>query len=82
VKRYLWENCDYTFDTLKENMLKVMESVKLEVICRWEHHMFRWMEAYRLGLGTANTQARVKEFSSTKYKSHQHIPEVVECTLD
>jgi hypothetical protein len=70
VKRYLWENCDYTFDTLRENMPKAMESVKLEVIRRWEHHMYRWMEAYRSGLGTADAQACVKEFSSTKYKSH------------
>jgi hypothetical protein len=76
MKMYLWENCDYTFDTLKENMLKAMESVKLEVIRHWEHCMFRWMEAYRLGLGTADTQAHVKEFSSTKYKSHRYIPQL------
>ena len=82
VKRYLQENCDYIFDTLKENMLKAMESVKLEVIHCWEHRMFRWMEAYRSGLGTADTQACVKEFSSTKYKSHRCIPEAVARTLD
>ena len=34
VKKYLCENCDYTFDTLKENLPKALESVKLEVI----HH--------------------------------------------
>jgi hypothetical protein len=27
VKKYLCENCDYTFDTLKENFPKALESV-------------------------------------------------------
>ena len=63
-------------------MLKAMESVKLEVIRRWEHRMYRWMEAYRSGLGTADTQAHVKEFSSTKYKSHRRIPEAVARAFD
>ena len=29
VKKYLCDNCDYTFDTLKENMPKAMASVSL-----------------------------------------------------
>ena len=82
VKRYLRENCNYTFDTLKENMPKAMESVKLEVIRRWEHRMYRWMEAHRSGLGTADAQAHVKEFSLTKYKSHRCIPEAVAHAFD
>jgi hypothetical protein len=82
VKKYLRENCDYTYDTLKENMPKAMESMGLEVIHHWEHCMYRWMEVYRLGLGTADAQARVKEFSSTKYKSHRRIPEAVARAFD
>src|SRR6266511_1554566 len=46
VKKYLRDNCDYTFDTLKENMPKALASVKLVTICRWEHRMRQWMEAY------------------------------------
>ena len=46
VKKYL---CDYTFDTLKENMLKALESVSVQTIQCWEHHMFQWMEAYHTG---------------------------------
>ena len=46
VKKYLRDNCDYTFDTLKENMPKALASVKLVTIRRWEHRMRRWMEAY------------------------------------
>jgi hypothetical protein len=51
VKKYLSNNCDYTFDTLKENMLKALASIPLHNICRWEHQMYQWMEAYRSGLG-------------------------------
>jgi len=47
VKKYLRDNCDYTFDTLKENMPKALASVELQTIWRWEHQMFRWMGAYR-----------------------------------
>src|SRR6266545_2490206 len=34
VKKYLRDNCDYTFDTLKENMPKALASVKLVTIRR------------------------------------------------
>ena len=75
VKKYLRDNCDYTFDTLKENMPKALASVNLVTIRRWEHRMGRWMEAYRSGLQTQDAQIQVRQFSSTKYKSHRHIPE-------
>ena len=70
IKKYLWDNCDYTFDTLKGNMPKVLESIQLQTIWRWEHQMFQWMDAYRAGMGTTDAQKQVKKFSSTKYKSH------------
>ena len=37
VKKYLRDNCDYTFATLKENMPKALESVCLSTIRLWEH---------------------------------------------
>jgi hypothetical protein len=82
VKRYLREHCDMTFDMLKQNMPKALESVLLDTIWKWEHRMHRWMEAYREGLGTHETQMKVKAFSSTKYKSHHHIPESVAAAMD
>src|SRR6266487_352760 len=67
VKKYLRDNCDYTFDTLKENMPKALESVPIECIRKWEHRMKRWMEAYRSGLGAKDAQKQVKKFSSRRY---------------
>lgn len=52
VKRYLCKNRDYIYDTLKENIPKAMEFIKLEVIHHWEHHMYWWMDAYRSELST------------------------------
>lgn len=73
VKKYLRENCDYTFATLRENMPKALASVSLETMRRWEHRTYRWMEAYRAGLGTSDAQIEVKRFSSTTYKSHRRV---------
>lgn len=82
VKRYLRENCDYTFNTLKANMPKALASVQLPTIRKWELRIHRWMEAYRAGLSTNDAQLRVKQYSSTKYKSHRRIPQSVAYTFD
>ena len=76
VKKYLRDNCNYTFETLKENMPKALASVSLATIQWWEHRMYRWMEAYRTGLGTREAQKQVKKFSSAAYKSHRRIQRV------
>ncbi|KAG2120243.1 hypothetical protein DEU56DRAFT_873874 [Suillus clintonianus] len=80
--RYLRENCDYTFETLKTNLPKAMASVRLSTIRLWEHRMHRWMSAYRSGLETKTAQLQVKEFSSRKYKSHRRVPETLACLFD
>ena len=82
VKKYLCDNCDYTFDTLKENMPKALKSVRLQTIRPWEHRMYRWMDAYRGGMGTTDAQKQVKKFSSKVYKSHRRIPENVGRAFD
>ena len=41
VKEYLQDNCDYTFDTLKENLPKALESVPLSTIQKWQHCVFQ-----------------------------------------
>ncbi|CAK5282859.1 unnamed protein product [Mycena citricolor] len=82
VKWYLREHCDYTFATLKENIPKAMASVSVELIPKWEHCAWRFIEAYSEGLGAKDAQRKVKEFSSRKYKSHQRIPKQLAASLD
>lgn len=82
VKRYLRENCDYTFETLRENMPKAMASVRVETIRKWEHRMVRWMQAYREGKDAKEAQFQVRAFSSRQYKSHRRIPETVARRFD
>ncbi len=81
VKRYLRENCDYTFNTLKANMPLALQSIPV-TIRKWEHRMIRWMEAYRGGLNAKDAQFQVREFSSRKYKSHRRIPDTLAQAMD
>ncbi|KAF9493177.1 hypothetical protein BDN71DRAFT_1483547 [Pleurotus eryngii] len=74
-QQYLTEHCDYTFETLKENMPKALQSVKVETIQKWKHHMHCWMNAYHQGMGAKKAQIEVRRFSSTKYKSHCCVSE-------
>ncbi|KAJ7791512.1 hypothetical protein B0H14DRAFT_2272393, partial [Mycena olivaceomarginata] len=42
-------------------------------IRRWEHHMYRWMDAYRAGMGTQDAQLHVHKFGSRRYESHRRV---------
>ncbi|KAI0311094.1 hypothetical protein OF83DRAFT_1020201, partial [Amylostereum chailletii] len=82
VKKYLRDNCDYTFETLKQNMPKAMEAVKLETIHLWEHRIWRWVGAYEDGIDAKDTQMKVKEFSSKQYTFHCRAPETLARLFD
>jgi hypothetical protein len=82
VKKYLRDNCDYTFDTLKENLPKALASVDVKTIRKWEHRTMRWLDAYSSGKGTKEAQLHVKQFSSRKYTSHRRIPESIATLMD
>jgi hypothetical protein len=77
VKNYLQEHCDYTFDTLKTNLPKALDSVELKTIQKWEHQMIRWMEAYRDGKSAKDAQFEVKKHGSQQYKLHRKVSESV-----
>ncbi|KAF8519328.1 hypothetical protein BU17DRAFT_47719, partial [Hysterangium stoloniferum] len=81
AKKYLWDNCNYTFETLKDNMPKALASIKIGTIRWWEHCM-RWMEAYRSGLKTKDAALEVLKFGSSKYKSHRRVPERIARVFD
>jgi hypothetical protein len=63
VKKYLRDNCDYTFPGLQKNMPAALASVQISTIQKWEHWMIRWMQAYWTGLGPKAAQFEVKKFS-------------------
>ena len=65
-----------------ENLPNALRSVHVHMIRRWEHRMFRWIEPYRLGLGTRKAQVQVQKISSTRCKSHRCIPEGVAGAFD
>ena len=77
VKKYIHDNCDNSFETLKASLPLALQSVQLCTIRLWEHRSYHWMEAYQLGLGTKDAQLQVQKFSSMKYKSHCWVPESV-----
>ena len=82
VKKYLRDNCDYTFDTLKANLPKALASVDVKTIRKWEHRTMRWLDAYSSGKGTKEAQLHVKQFSSCKYRSHRRIPAGIATLMD
>ena len=82
VKKWLRDHCDYTFETLRQNMPKALGSVPVELIRKWEHRAWRFIDAYAEGLGARDAQKKVKEFSSRTYKSHRRIPEQLAQAMD
>jgi hypothetical protein len=82
VKRYLRENCDYTFDTLRKNMQKAFRSVSVELIRKWEHRTWWFIKAYSSGLDAKEAQQQVKAFSSRRYASHRRISEKLGKAMD
>jgi transposase len=64
VKHYLQEHCDYSFTTLKLNMPKALASVPVELIRKWEHRAWRFIDAYAEGLDAHSAQLKVKAYSS------------------
>ena len=82
MKKFLRDRCDYTFATLQENLPMALKSVSVETVRKWEHRMWRWLEAYSDGLAAREAQLHVQKFSSRKYKSHRRVPEHMSEWLD
>ncbi|TBU36249.1 hypothetical protein BD309DRAFT_995672 [Dichomitus squalens] len=82
IEHGLWQHCDYTFDTLWENMPKALRSVSVELIRKWEHRAWRFIDTYTKGPGACEAQKKVKEFSSCMYKSHRRVPEQLAQAMD
>ncbi|KAJ3984700.1 hypothetical protein F5890DRAFT_1411020 [Lentinula detonsa] len=80
--RWLREHCDYTFSTLQKNMQRALRSVPVQVIRKWEHRTWRFIDAYAANLDAKDALLKVKQFSSQKYKSHRRVPERLVQAMD
>ncbi|KAI0754671.1 hypothetical protein C8Q80DRAFT_1094743, partial [Daedaleopsis nitida] len=49
------------FETLKENMPQALRSIPVDLIRKWEHRSWCFIDAY----------TQVKAFSSRRYASHR-----------
>ncbi|KAJ7242043.1 hypothetical protein C8J57DRAFT_1084689 [Mycena rebaudengoi] len=67
---------------LKENIQRAMASVSVELIRKWEHRAWRFIDAYGDGLGAKEAQKRVKQFSSYRFKSHRRVSERTGDSMD
>lgn len=63
-------------------MPQALKSVSIETIRKWEHCVWRWIDAYENGLDAQDAQIHVCNFSSHQYTSHRRIPEAVAQGLD
>ncbi|KAH8825538.1 hypothetical protein DL96DRAFT_1734433 [Flagelloscypha sp. PMI_526] len=81
-KRYLRDNCDYTWDGLNRNMPEALASVSLRTFKKWQNRTFRWAEAYSKGLDAKEAQFEVKKFSSRVQKSHRRVGEAMGRIMD
>ena len=55
-------------------MPKALASVDVQLIRKWEHRVYRWMEAYRAGKNAKDAQLQVRKYGSLQYKSHRRAP--------
>jgi len=82
VKKWLREQCDYTFNTLHQNMPLALASVSVELIRKWEHRLWRYVDIYAGGADGKEAAVKVKELSSRRYASHRCPSERVGQVLD
>ncbi|KAF8530871.1 hypothetical protein BDD12DRAFT_718165, partial [Trichophaea hybrida] len=66
VKRYIQENCNYTFAELESTVLAGLDSVSLHTIQRFANQSRRWIDSYINGLNE-----KQKEFVERQESSHR-----------
>ena len=68
AKRMAREQCDYTFNGLKQRVPEILDSITLSEIRRYARKAWRYMDAYYNGLNAEEAERAVK-----KFKSHRRI---------
>ena len=78
--RGIFDNCDYSWNALKEIVPKALRSVELPSIRKYARKCDRYMDAYRENNGIQLTVAQV-EHAVKKYRSHRSIPRSIMAEL-
>jgi hypothetical protein len=68
-KRITRNECDYYFQSLQTTVPRALDSIPLVKIRRYQMFCFRYMDAYRHGLGP-----KAAAFAVKKYHGHRMIP--------
>ncbi|KAJ3771087.1 hypothetical protein FB446DRAFT_765548 [Lentinula raphanica] len=62
--------------------MKAILQERVDLIRKWEHRSWRFIDAYSENLDATDALYKVKAFSSRKYKSHRCIPEQLAQAMD
>ena len=71
-KRYIWENCNYSWNGLQQVVPKSLDSVPLVMIRKFVRKCWRYMDTYKKDIS-----GKLAEYTVKKYKSHRRIPDSV-----
>ena len=69
TKRFVRDNCNYNFDTLRKNVPLGLNSVPLDTIRRFARKSWRYMDIYSSG-----ETGIIAEYICRKFSSHRYIP--------
>jgi hypothetical protein len=72
AKRYSRNNCDYTWNGLKQIVPVALDLIPISQIRAFARKSYRYMDAYRNGLNVKQAEYAVK-----KYKRHRVIPKSI-----
>ena len=71
-KRYIWENCNYSWNGLQQVIPKSLDFILLVIIRKFARKCWYYMDAYKKGISR-----KLVEYAVKKYKSHRIIPDSV-----
>ena len=77
AKRYMRENCDYSWSDLQHTVPVALESVNIIMIRWFTRKAWRYVDLYKKGI-----TGKLAEYAAKKYKSHRCIPNYVLAELN
>lgn len=70
AKKYTRDHCQYTLQSLKENLSLAFDSISIETMRAYARLSWHWMDAYRHQL-----TGKLAEYAVKNNKSHRRINE-------